>query len=182
MTKYTVLFVDDEPNILKALTRLFRGDHINVFTAPNAAEALEIVRNNKVQVLVTDNLMPGMKGTELIQQVRDISPCTIRIILSGHSDMEAILNAVNKSEVFRFILKPWVDSDLKATVHIALAHYGLQENIIHLKSELDEKNNLLKYLNHHFPDLFTSLPEHLGYKIETESQTGATEAIAQESR
>ena len=171
MTKYTVLFVDDEPNILRALVRLFRGDHINILTAPGGVEALEIVRNNTVQVLVTDNLMPVMQGIELVKQVRDISPDTIRIILSGHSDMEAVLNAVNESQVFRFVLKPWTDADLKATVHIALAHYGLQENISNLKRELEEKNNLLRYLSNHFPDLFSSLPEHLGYKIETESLT-----------
>lgn len=181
MTKYTVLFVDDEPNILRALGRLFHGDHMNILTASSGDEAFEIIRNNKVQVLVTDNIMPGMQGVELVRKVRDISPDTLRIILSGHSDMEAVLNAVNESEVFRFVLKPWTDADLKATVHIALAQYSLQQDIGNLKRELEEKDRLLKYLKNHFPDLFRSLPDHPGYEIKTESLT-VTAEVSTEGR
>ncbi|MEK7774280.1 MAG: response regulator [Candidatus Zixiibacteriota bacterium] len=179
MTKYTVLFVDDEPNILRALVRLFHGDHINILTASSGDEALEIMRNKKVQVLVTDNLMPGMQGVELVRRARDIFPDMIRIILSGHSDLEAVLKAVNESEVFRFVLKPWTDADLKATVHIALAQYGLQEDIDRLKSDLAEKDRLIRYLTNRHPDLFKSLPDHPEYEIESGASTATAEAITE---
>ena len=182
MKKYTVLFVDDEPNILRALVRLFHGDHLNILTASSGDEAFEIIRNNKVQVLVTDNIMPGMQGVELVRKVRDISPDTLRIILSGHSNMDAVLNAVNESEVFRFVLKPWTDSDLKATVHIALAQYGLQDDIVNLKRELEERDRLLKYLQNHFPDLFSSLPDRPGYELEAEPSTAVAEVMTEGSR
>lgn len=182
MTKYTVLFVDDEPNILRALERLFHGDHLKILTALNGQEAIEIMQKDKVQVLVTDNIMPGMPGVELVRKVRDMFPGTISIILSGHSDMDAVLKAVNESEVFRFVLKPWNDTVLKATVHIALAQYSREENLFNLKRKLEEKDNLLRYLKNHFPDLFKSLPDHLGYQIETDSMTAGAESSAEGTR
>lgn len=154
MEKYNLLLVDDEPNILKALSRLFRDQHVNIFTASNAAEALEMFKKQKIQLLISDNLMPGMTGVELINKVKEVSPDTLRIILSGHSDIEAILNAVNHGEAYRFILKPWNDIDLKLTLNIALAQYKLIEDNKLLEKELFEKNRILENIRKNHPEIF----------------------------
>ena len=159
MEKYNLLLVDDEPNILKALTRLFREQHVNILTANNAEEALEIIKKEQIQLLISDNLMPGMTGVELIKKVKEISPDTLRIILSGHSDMDAILDAVNHGEAYRFILKPWNDIDLKLTLNIALAQYKLIADNKSLEKELFEKNRILANIKKNHPEIFdASIP------------------------
>ncbi len=150
---YTVLFVDDEPSILRALARLFHGDPINVFTASNAEEALQIISRDTVHLLVTDNIMPGLSGVELAKRCRSVSPDTFRILLSGHSDMEAVLAALNEGEAYRFILKPWNDADLKAAVNVALAHRRLLDDNRRLVSELQVKNRMLDQIVSRFPEV-----------------------------
>lgn len=154
MEKYNVLLVDDEENILRALKRLFREEHVNILTATSAEEALELFKTQSIQLLISDNLMPRMTGVELINKVREISPDTIRIILSGHSDIEAILKAVNQGEAYRFILKPWNDIDLRLTINIALAQYKLANDNKNLRKELLEKTRLLDNLRRNNPDIF----------------------------
>lgn len=154
MEQYTVLFVDDEPFILKSLVRLFRGDPINLLTANSAEEALTIMQSQKVHLLVTDNKMPGMGGVELSRRVKDHWPDTFKMILSGQSDMDAVLKAVNEGEAYRFLLKPWDDHDLKATINIALAHYKLIQDHRLLMEELHAKSKLLKLIQSKHPELF----------------------------
>lgn len=157
MEEYTVLFVDDEPFILSALTRLFRGDRLRVLTASNADEALGLVQSSQIQLVVTDNIMPGMSGVELARKVREVSPETIRIILSGQSDMASVLKAINEGEAYRFILKPWFDMDLKATVHLALAQYRLTEQNRRLIMEVQEQRLIIHRLRKRHPDLYREL-------------------------
>ncbi|MEW6052079.1 MAG: response regulator [Candidatus Zixiibacteriota bacterium] len=171
MEQYTVLFVDDEPFILKALLRLFRGDPIAVVTANSAEEALELLKHQPVQLLVTDNMMPGMTGVELTRKVKDLYPDTLRIILSGQSDMEAVLKAVNEGEAYRFILKPWADLDLKATVNIALAQYKLMQDNRRLMAELEAKSALLKHLQQKHPDLFREIEPYKTHELTLDDAT-----------
>jgi YesN/AraC family two-component response regulator len=96
-------------------------------TASNGAEALEIIEGTPVHVVISDNKMPGMTGVELIRRIKEVSPDTMRIMLSGQSDMSAVIEAVNEGETFRFLQKPWNDIDLKIAVNLALAHYRLAE-------------------------------------------------------
>ncbi|MFH1687058.1 MAG: response regulator [bacterium] len=170
MERYTVLLVDDEPNILHALKRLFRGDSFDVITTTEASEALEIVRSRPVQLLISDNLMPGMTGVELIQKVKECSPDTVRIILSGQSDMESVVKAVNEGEAYRFVLKPWNDIDLQVTVHLALAHYKLQADNRSLQRELREQTQLLAQLMRKHPELFDNSLAQTQPDLEIESR------------
>lgn len=169
MEKYNILLVDDEQNILKALRRLFREEHVNIFTAASAQEALEIFKQNSIQLIISDNLMPGMTGVELINKVREISPDTIRIILSGHSDIEAVLNAVNQGEAYRFILKPWNDIDLRLTINIALAQYKLIADNKILKKDLLEKTRLLENLRRNHPEIFNLSSSDGSYNIKKDN-------------
>ena len=111
----TLLFVDDEARVVNLLRIIFR-DKYRVITATSGAEALKIMRTVPVDVLVSDQRMPGMLGIELLNEVRQRYPKTIRILLTGYSDLSAIVGSVNEGEVFRFINKPWDQDDLQRTI------------------------------------------------------------------
>jgi len=113
--KPAVLFVDDEERVLNALSYLFR-DNYEVEVANSGALALERLQARRFHVLVSDQRMPEMPGVELLRQAKGIAPGTVRLLLTGYSDLAAIVGSVNESEVFRFVSKPWQEEDLRATV------------------------------------------------------------------
>lgn len=104
--KSNILFVDDEPMILSSLNMLFKSRY-KVYLAENGFDALEIIKSVPIKVICSDQRMPGMLGHELLRQVKEISPNTVRMLLTGYSDLDAIIGSVNAGEVFRFINKPW---------------------------------------------------------------------------
>lgn len=114
----TILFVDDEPHIVATLKSLFRAKY-EVHTATTGAEALEIVRRTPVHVIVTDQRMPEMAGIDLLRQVKEIAPSTMRILLTGYADFAAIVGSVNSGEVYRYVYKPWNNRDIQTTVDAA---------------------------------------------------------------
>lgn len=110
-----ILFVDDEKRILKSMKALFRNG-FQVHLADNGHEALDIVQNNEIDVIVSDQRMPQMTGIEVLRSVKEQSPATMRILLTGYSDLDAILQSINEGEVYRFINKPWANEELRSTV------------------------------------------------------------------
>jgi serine/threonine-protein kinase len=110
-SKLRVLFVDDEERILSALRSLFRSKY-HVFTATDGEQALEFVRRFPIQVVVSDQRMPGMSGVELLREVRKESPETVRILLTGYSDLASIVGSINDGEVYQFVSKPWNNQEL----------------------------------------------------------------------
>jgi putative two-component system response regulator len=126
-----VLLVDDEANILNALARLFLDRDVRVLRAGNGEEALGIVRREPVAVVVSDNLMPGMRGVELLSRVRDLSPDTVRVLLTGYADLPTAIEAINRGEVFRFHVKPWVDEEIVRTVEEGVRRYKLVRSLRH---------------------------------------------------
>lgn len=125
--KARILFVDDEERIVNLLRLMFRSTY-EVFTATSGAQALEIVRAQKIHVIVSDQRMPGMLGVELLAQVCKESPDTVRLLLTGYSDLAAIVGSVNEGEVFRFISKPWDQTEIRATLAEA-AEIGLLSTV-----------------------------------------------------
>lgn len=113
-----LLLVDDESLVLSSLSRLFRSDY-EITTANSGDEALSILRNQNFDVIISDQRMPGMKGVDLLRQAKDIAPHSMRILLTGYSDLSAIIDSVNEGEVFRYITKPWKNEALKYTVALA---------------------------------------------------------------
>ncbi|EGF30988.1 response regulator receiver modulated metal dependent phosphohydrolase [Oxalobacteraceae bacterium IMCC9480] len=113
--KGRILFVDDESRIVSLLKMIFRSDY-EVHTATSGVEALAIVESMHIDVIVSDQRMPGMLGIDLLSRVRQISPGTMRILLTGYSDLVAIIGAVNEGEVYRFLNKPWDHAEIKAVV------------------------------------------------------------------
>ncbi len=117
--KAKVLFVDDERQVLISLRALFRSQY-QVFIADGGDSALDIIRNEQIQVVVSDQRMPKMLGHELLREVKKIRPGTVRLLLTGYSDMGGIMNSINDGEVFRFIQKPWDNDDLRSTLDNAV--------------------------------------------------------------
>ncbi len=113
--KAKLLLVDDEHRILIVLTAIF-GQLYDVYTANDGSAALDILRTMDINVLVSDQHMPGMLGTELLQQAKALKPDTIRILLTGYADYKASMASVNEGEVFRYIAKPWDTAKLLTTV------------------------------------------------------------------
>ena len=122
-----VLFVDDNHFTLEVLRELFAGSTFRVLTAESAAAALQIIRHEEIAVVVSDNIMPNMTGVEFLSSLKSISPDTIKVLMTAFADLSSALTAINSSEVFRYILKPWQDEEIKAVIDDALRRY----NIVH---------------------------------------------------
>ena len=119
---YKLLFVDDEMANIRLLERLFRHDY-NCLTASAAEEALELLDQHEVAVIITDQRMPSMTGVELLKRSADRRPHMVRILLTGYTDLEALVEAVNCGLVYMYVSKPWNNDDLKLTIVRALEHY-----------------------------------------------------------
>jgi response regulator RpfG family c-di-GMP phosphodiesterase len=113
--KPTLLFVDDEERILRSLRMLFAANY-RVLVTTSGLEALEILKREKVHALISDQRMPVMAGVDLLRQAREIAPNTMRLLLTGYSDIEAIIGSINDGEVFRYINKPWNADDIRSIV------------------------------------------------------------------
>ncbi len=130
-----VLFVDDDPNILRAMHRQLRKK-FDVFTALSGKEALDIIDSSSAfAVIVADMRMPEMDGVELLSRVKDISPDTVRIMLTGNADQQTAVKAVNEGAIFRFLNKPCSNAVLESTIFEAIEHYSL----INAEREILEK-------------------------------------------
>lgn len=138
MNKPSLLFVDDEQQILFALRALFRQQY-TIFTADNGREALNIIEKENIDIIVSDQRMPGMLGVELLKQVKEISPQTVRILLTGYSDADTVINTINTGEVYKFIQKPWDNIELRLVIESAL-EYGKKrnKNIAESKKKIEE--------------------------------------------
>ncbi|HSV53646.1 MAG TPA: response regulator, partial [Burkholderiaceae bacterium] len=122
----TVLCVDDEPNIVSALRRLFRSSGYRVVTATSGAEALTLLEGEPVDLIFSDMRMPGMDGAQLLEQVRARWPGTARVLLTGYADMRSTISAINTGEVYRYITKPWNDEEILATARQVFERKALQ--------------------------------------------------------
>ena len=118
--KPRIVFVDDEERILNALKSIFRT-HYHVFTATNGAQALEFITRFRVHVVVSDQRMPEMTGVQLLRQLKEVAPNTVRILLTGYSDLASIVGSINEGEVYRFVSKPWNNQEIQKTVAEAVA-------------------------------------------------------------
>jgi putative nucleotidyltransferase with HDIG domain len=145
--EHTVLFVDDEANILKALQRLLRNEPCRVLTAARGSEALEVLERERPQVVVSDQRMPEVSGVDLLQAVRQRHPDVIRILLTGYTEMTVAVEAINRGEIFRLVTKPWNDEELRATLRQAFDTFDLKSEIRRLNHVTREQNLKLQDLN-----------------------------------
>ncbi len=142
-----VLCVDDEPNILSALRRLFRGAGFQVRTAVGGAAGLALLETETVDLVISDMRMPEMDGAEFLQQVRQRWPDTVRLLLTGYSEVTSIIGAINRGEIYRYISKPWDDNDIILIVKQALERKALEQEKKRLEALAIRQNEELKTLN-----------------------------------
>lgn len=119
----TLLFIDDEANLVAAIRRTLRNKGFNLLLASNASEAFEILARSDVDVILCDQRMPGMNGTEFLSRVKHMYPAIIRMVLSGYTDLQSVTDAVNHGAIFKFLTKPWEDDELLKALEDAFAEF-----------------------------------------------------------
>lgn len=144
---HTVLFVDDEKSILSSLTRVFRKDGYGLLMAESGEDALELLNHNRVAVVVSDQKMPGMGGAEFLRKVKERSPETVRLLLTGQADMNEVVSAINGGEIYRYVAKPWDDDEFRQVVKAAVERYDLIEENKELTRTTMKQNQELYELN-----------------------------------
>lgn len=143
----TVLCVDDEPNILSSLRRLFRPCGYRVLVAESGAQGLEVLRAEPVDLVISDMRMPHMDGAQFLKAVREGWPDAVRILLTGYADVSSTIEAINQGQIYRYITKPWTDEDMVLTVRQALETRALQRDKERLETLTREQNESLRQLN-----------------------------------
>ncbi|MCL4457062.1 MAG: response regulator [Nitrospirae bacterium] len=145
---FNILFVDDEENVLRSLKRLFiDDDNIEVFTASSGKDGLDILKNNEIAVIVSDQRMPEMSGAQFLEKAKKVSPDCVRIVLTGYADVNAAMDAINKGGAFKYITKPWDDTDLMLTVLNSIETYRLKKENRRLTELTKKQNEELKKWN-----------------------------------
>ncbi|MFQ5767982.1 MAG: response regulator [Acidobacteriota bacterium] len=151
--QHRILLVDDEPSVTSALKRSLRREPYDILEARSAPEALKILAHGPVDVVISDEQMPEMSGSEFLARVCRDHPDTVRIILTGQATVEAILRAVNQGEIYRFLTKPCNETDLKVTLRQALRQKELLSRCRQLLRTAQKQASLLEDLEKHHPGL-----------------------------
>lgn len=155
MDKYKILFVDDEPHVTAALVRSMRHEPCETFNVDSAKAGLELLAREKINVVVSDEQMPGMGGSEFLAIVREKYPDTIRIILTGQASLEATIRAINEAGVYRFITKPCNSLDLKATIRQALQQKQLVRQTRKLLKNYQEQAAVIEEIEEASPGILS---------------------------
>lgn len=172
--KYHLLLVDDEENILNALYRIFREDtSYEIITAHNAQDALQKVAHTPIDIVISDQRMPGMGGAELLQEIRNQYPDSIRFLLSGYADVEAIISAINEGDIYRFIKKPWNNEELKNLVKHAIG----QRDISRIISEAVFRAKRIININKDIEVVVSEDKKNLSLKLKDSSKVLPTESL-----
>jgi len=145
--RHTVLCVDDEINILHSLKRLLRKESYRLLTAKSGAEGLKILKENDVHLVISDQRMPEMSGVEFLAKVKENYPDVIRIVLTGYTEVDAITESINKGHIYKFMLKPWNDQNLKLEIKQSLEQYDLMQANEKLHEQVLQQNEELKSIN-----------------------------------
>ncbi len=143
----TLLFVDDEENIVAALKRLLRREGYRILTANSGQQGLEQLAGNDVDVIISDQRMPNMTGVEFLRRATDSYPDTVRIVLSGYTELSSITDAINEGAIYKFLTKPWDDALLRTQIQEAFRHKAIVDENRRLTFELEATNRALAAVN-----------------------------------
>lgn len=143
--KISILFVDDEEHNLVSFRASFRTKY-RIYTAIGGLEAIELLKNNDVEIIITDQRMPRMTGVEFLEQIIESHPDSVRILLTGYTDMAAVIDAINKGKIFHYLTKPWNDEELDATIQKAYTAYLEKKKIREENQHLSITNEQLEFL------------------------------------
>lgn len=170
-----ILIVDDEASVRSALRRCLRKEPYRISLAESAAEALQMMRDDRPDVLITDHLMPQMTGMDLLRRVRLLYPDVARIVLTGQAELETVVAAINEGEVFRFLRKPWDDNEVKLTLHLALEQQRTEQENRRLVDLLKRQADVIRGLEQAHPGIASIQRDASGAILIDESEiTGLT--------
>lgn len=148
-----ILIVDDEASVRSALKRTLRKEPYRVSLAESAIEALQIMRDDRPDLLITDHLMPQMTGLDLLRRVRLLFPDVARVILTGQAEMDTVVAAINEGEIYRFLRKPWDETEIKLTIHLALEQQRTERENRQLLDLLRRQAEVIKKLESSHPGI-----------------------------
>lgn len=160
--KSSILLVDDEANVLSALTRSLFEEPYDVECANSGEQALTMIRQKTYKLVISDERMIGMQGSELLAILKERYPHTLRILLTGHATLEAALKAVNQGEIYRFFTKPWNDTELKFAIRSAIERYDLEAENRRLLATVKNQAMELKVLERRYPGISRVEKDELG--------------------
>lgn len=143
--KINILYVDDEQNNLVSFKATFRMKY-NIHTAISGDEAIKILKNNPIEIIITDQRMPNMTGVEFLQSILGDFPDPIRILLTGYADLNAVVDSINKGKIFHYLTKPWNEEELEMTIKRAYDVYSLKKEETELTEKLGVTNAQLEFL------------------------------------
>lgn len=147
-TPMGILFVDDEKNVMQSLRRLFMDHEYEITLANSGEEALEILKNSPdIGLIVSDQRMPGLSGVDFLEKAKEILPDSIRILLTGYADSNAVADAINRGGAYRYITKPWDDDDLVHVIQDAANRFSLVKENKRLQAVIEKKNDELERWN-----------------------------------
>lgn len=167
----TLLLVDDDPSILSSLKRVFRGEGYRVLTANSGLEGLEHMAQTPVDVVLSDQRMPHMTGVEFLRRAKSLYPHTVRLVLSGYTEIQSITDAVNEGAIYRFLTKPWEDEQLRHHVREAFAHKGLSDENERLSQQVQDANRELASVNQKLAHVLKAQSEQMGLEAARASVT-----------
>jgi two-component system probable response regulator PhcQ len=153
MPNSRILIVDDEENILNSLKRLLRKEPYEILTAIDGEEGLKILDDHQVDLIVSDLKMPQMNGIEFLKRAKEKNPVPLRIMLTGHADLKSVVDAIDQGEVYRFLLKPWNDEELKMTIRQTLDYYHLWKENRTLVETVKKQSQVLQELEREHPGI-----------------------------
>ena len=148
-----ILIVDDEENVCHALRRSLRKEGYELFFGHEPAEGLEVLKKQPVDMVISDHLMPNMTGLEFLKIVRDRWPDVMRLMLTGHADMQTAIDAINQGNIYRFLTKPWDDTELKVTLFLAFEQQDLERENRRLLAMVRRQYDVIKKLEVDHPGL-----------------------------
>ena len=165
MKTHAILIVDDEELILKSISRVLRNENCRILTAPSGEEGLAILKNNDVHLVISDQKMPGMSGLDFLKRVQREYPQILTIMLTGLAELKIAMDAINEAGVYKFILKPWDDDDLKVTVRRALETRELILERDSLRRQVKTRDAILQELEKIYPDIGKVERDEDGYIV-----------------
>jgi two-component system probable response regulator PhcQ len=148
-----ILIVDDEENVCRALGRCLRREGYELLFANQPDQALELLKTTSVDAVLSDHLMPNMTGLDFLKMVRNRYPDCLRIMLTGHADMQTAIDAINQGEIYRFLTKPWDDTELKVTLFIGFEQLELERENRRLLAMVRRQGDFIKALEQEYPGI-----------------------------
>lgn len=177
-----ILIVDDEENVCHALRRSLRREGYELFFGHEPAEGLEILKTQKCDMVISDHLMPNMTGLEFLKIVRDRHPDMMRLMLTGHADMQTAIDAINQGNIYRFLTKPWDDTELKVTLFLAFEQLDLERENRRLLAMVRRQYDAMKGLELEHPGLAHVVRDAEGYVLlDDDERAGSIEVRLQQA-